>query len=356
MWIPVAIGIQFLLLYIVLGGPGRVLAGFSGQRSLLGIDSLGRFQIGLPVAMVLAFPSLATLAAFEKWVHPVGWLDIVVVQGLSLILMLRRLRRSSSIDSDATGRFSSDTQDVAATTSSTQSLALFSSPLLPKAEGGAGPRPAPESPAVMEGPLQSTSLPEKNVALSNRCAAEDVPTPTPTSAPPSPQEGAAVTAPIRGDVVDTEKREKVVAPVNPPAPPLEVRQLVRELAKIYGWNRVGLERPFVEVRQHIRSWERGQPSPDGRVASWRRIARDTLSALRQNGGALPLEEFFSERVMDADEYERDVMRRLSLSVLVGHDRLFIDPSDLEMCGEDMVVAMYRQALLELGAEGGVTYH
>lgn len=356
MWIPVAIGIQFLLLYVVLGGPGRVLAGFSGQRSLLGIDGLGRLQIGLPVAMVLAFPSLAALAAIEKWWHSVGWLDIVLVQGGALILMLYRLRRGSSIEISAPENSGSDSQESSATASSTQLLALSPCVSVTQAVAATDPQPRPAALAVVESSPLCSPTSEIKAALPEQRVEGDVAVPVASSALAIPPEIPSGTVPPQGNAVDEETPKGTSAPVIPSALPLEPRQLARELAKIYGWNRVGLERPFAEARQHIRTWERGQAAADGRVASWRRIARDTQAALRQNGGALPLEEFFTERVLDADEYERDVMRRLSFSVLVGHDRLFIDPSDLEMCGEDQVVAMYREALLELGAEGGVTFH
>jgi len=354
MWIPLAIGIQFFLLYALLGGPGRLLARFSGQSALLGVDSLGTLQLGLPIALLLAFPSLAALAAIEKWLHPVGWLDIVLTQATSLLLLLYRLRgpHPASIRAEV--------------------LSLDSLESSPTGESGYWHSQAtPPAVALPSMPSLTTELPAPPPSAntpkpSAPSAADSIITPTPAAKYPSSEaeieDGPLLSSlpihehrptpnekPLSGptDPVKNTEEQKKTAPERT-LPALDPRQLARELGKIYGWNRLGLERPFTEAR--------GEPRtgigvlPQERRDDLKHLAHQTLVSIRRDGGAALLAEFIADRLLEAGEYEGDVMRRLSLSVILGHDRLFIDPYDLEMCGEETVLAMYCLALTELGHE------
>ncbi|MDP1527330.1 MAG: hypothetical protein Q8M20_16105 [Rhodocyclaceae bacterium] len=80
------------MLYTFLGGPGGLLARVFGHSLFVTTAGWERVHFGLPMALVLAFPSLMVLAIIEKWLHPVGLLDIAVVQGVGLVMILAWLK------------------------------------------------------------------------------------------------------------------------------------------------------------------------------------------------------------------------------------------------------------------------
>lgn len=286
LWIPLAVGIQFFFLYAILGGPGALLARVTGHEQIADGVDWGRLQVGLPVALVLAFPSLMILAILDKWVRQVGLLEITVVQTFSLICLLLWLRGTGSVGAKEEGTQTEGDQ----------------------AEGEGAYARAPCFQQVPQ-PVESTQPIEA--------------IPAPVVIPPPP-----------------------VAPVSDPVKPTEI--LRRKLGKIYLWDDVGLGFPWAEARRlppgQLLSREDVIALGTENFAALRRIARDTLGALRR-GEDLPRYRCdMAEAIPDPWEYQLDVLQRLVCSVFFQHERLYVDQTDVELCGQRRLLLLYRIAL------------
>lgn len=299
-WIPATIAVQVLLLYSVLGGPSRLLARLAGDERLVGATVLNKVQIGLPLALVLAFPALVTLALLERLLGKVGILELVVVESGFLLLLLRILqRRQRAAEGD---REFSDMQ---------------------------APLAGPESPQAV---MAAGNVDSVVVADTHRehAVAREVLSGSPTM-------------------------PMIPTPVAPPwgtAAALDgPRVLLNRLNRIYLWDDIGAEGAFVEARRRpsatVLSSEEIAELGSATFACLRAVVHDTLRSLGSHERIWHEDDFSPERVLEVEEYQRDVMRRLVLSVWSDCERLYVDRTDVEMCGKRKLLLMYRIALAEL---------
>lgn len=317
MWMPVVIGIQLILLYAVLGGPGALIARCAGHAGLGDAKKLDMLQIGIPVALILAFPSLTALAMWEKWYGSVGTVEVVLAQAVSLLLLLYWLsRRTAPATGDPEAAVA---QDAAA----------------PSSEWRCTDPPPPLPPAAVMPTLDPESI---RVALTMERPADLPETPArmpAAEAPPSPAPACPIAA--AGDKAA-------------PARGLGPQGLLKRLHAIYLWDDIGLGKPYCEARARplARLIQADEVAACGDMdfKRLRSAAQETLARLGAGEYHWLPDELSPDRMLERYEYESDVMRRLVLSVWTEHERLFVDEADQEFCGAGKLAMMYRLALFE----------
>jgi len=319
LWIPLAVGVQLVLLYAFMGGPVALLGRFAGYEDLEVGTGWGGMQIGLPVALVLSFPSLMILALIEKWARQVGLFEVVLVQGIFLVLLLGWLKRRNG---RRDGESLSD--------ESVQEMAQQAN-ALPEVVAAA-PAPAPMS----------------DVGVAIALAAERL-------APPPAQPALEPVSRVSDPIVILPQPVTTMVASEPEASVSETEALLKKLRKIYMWDDVGLGRGYAEARKtplaHLISNADMIALGDDYFSTLRTLARTSIANVCRGNGACQAEGFaagFSaEMVLDRYEYEQDVMRRLAFSAVFSHDRLFIDQTDVELCSESLLLTMYRLVLFEV---------
>jgi len=84
------------------------------------------------------------------------------------------------------------------------------------------------------------------------------------------------------------------------------------------------------------------------VAGLRAVCRHTITLYRCGVDATTLRSIIAIHAVDGfDEYSADVMQRLTYSVLLERQRLFIDQTDIEVFGDEFIDLAYRLALYEV---------
>ena len=347
MWVPVVVGLQLAHLYYLQGGPGAFLARFVGGNGPLTGQGWGLLQVGIPIAMVLAFPPLIGLTLLGKAFGPVGVLHLLAVQGGYWLWLRRWLRK---IDAAA-----AETADDAAAAA------------VPEA-----PPPPPEIavPPLRRGPLDGPLMVESIGLPSGRFqAGSGAPLPLPPLAQPIFAAGPAVppappVSPVRsvGAVSSLPRPQSVYGTSRPPrapeesAPPrsghADVRALIDRLTKLYMWDDVGVDEPFRSSRKRsvakLFTGEDEARLGEALVAAMRSVARHTVVLYRCGVGDESLEDILAAHPVEGfDEYAADVMQRLVYSALLDRQKLFVDPMDLEIFGEEFIDALYRLALLDV---------
>jgi len=89
MWIPTVVVFQFIFLYLIRGGRGVVLGSACANERKLQGKTWGLLQVGFPIALVLSYPIIVALMLFDKWVQPIGPIEIVLAQGLYCLVLAR---------------------------------------------------------------------------------------------------------------------------------------------------------------------------------------------------------------------------------------------------------------------------
>lgn len=320
MWIPLVIGIQFVLLYVFWGGPQALLVRVVGPALQIG-SGLGWMQVGLPMALVMAFPSLITLAFIDKWLHPVGWLEIGAIQGLSFIMMLRWFGGHGHGDSEECSVSQPVSRSGGVVQSSSESMCLSHQ----RVTGSVA-----SVPCTQEGTANSQAMgvPE-GVCDTSLEHANTIRIP------------AAMPCQRRRDVAG--RKEVSLESV-----------LFKRLKKIYLWNDIGHARVFSEARKtplvHLVGRDDVAMLGPELFARLRAVVREVMMNFPQGSGSYRAEDGHETDLPEREEYLEDVMRRLTYSVLFSYDRLFIDRMDIELCGQAMLLSMYRLVLFEVGSE------
>lgn len=346
MWVPVVVGLQLAHLYYLLGGPGAFLARFVGSHGPLVGQGWGLLQVGIPIAMVLAFPPLIGLTLLGKAFGPVGVLHVLAVQGGYWLWLRRWLRKIDAAAAETAG-------DAAA-------AAVPEAP--PPAVEIAVP-PLRREP--LDGPLMVESI---GLPAGKFQARTGAPLPLPPLAQPifagGPVPPAPPVSPVRsvGAVASLPRPQNVYGasrPLRAPeesAPPRsghgDVQALIDRLTKLYMWDDVGIDEPFRSSRKRpvakLFTAEDEERLGEALVAAMRSVARHTVMLYRCGVGDESLEDILAAHPVEGfDEYAADVMQRLVYSALLDRQKLFVDPMDLEIFGEEFIDGLYRLALLEV---------
>lgn len=156
-----------------------------------------------------------------------------------------------------------------------------------------------------------------------------------------------------------QARAAAAPPSPPPAsaprhvPKADVGMQIEKLTKLYLWDNIGTREPFRTARKlparNLMTDDDRASSGAALIDAMRGVARRIIALYRDGGDAAdsaghPLDAIVMN---DFDEYAADVMQRLTYSVLLERERLFIDQTDIEIFGEETIGLMYRLALLEV---------
>lgn len=333
-WIPIVVGLQVAFLYLAQGGPGVFLARFIGNDGDLKGENWGLLQVGFPIALVLSFPALIGLTIVGKWIRPVGLLEIMAVQGIYWLL----LARWSPPDDAVPDERAADGDAMAGLVEA----------------GVAGPPPVSSIGLDRSGTGNDGRCPiEAGVAaVLPRAAVDGIPLFPGALRPQSaPSAGAAATL-ARPESVYASSAAPFRAQVEVLQGSAHAEKNIERLMKTYMWDDIGSGPPFKFARKlpPARLLQEADVARFGAtlIEGMRAVCRHTLAIYRHGVDATTLPSILAIHAVDGfDEYSADIMQRLTYSVLLERQRLFIDQTDVEIFGEDFLDCLYRLALLEV---------
>lgn len=343
-WVGIVVGLQLGFLYVVQGGPGAFLARFAGHEENFAKAHFGVLQIGLPIALVLSFPALMGLVLIDKWWRPVGLLEIATVQGLYWLWLARW--RASEADGLPPPSNAQDDNPL--------SQLHESQPAAPPNDGFIGIAAAqPERARSRVDAGVAAILPRAQIdgiplfpgaaRLQNRVE------PSESFAASIPEGGSARPLHPERAYAGIAMSPPVQAPRHPGHP--DNKAVLERLTSTYMWDDAGSGQAFKAARRLpadrlLTDDDRGrfgEPLLEAMCA----IACHTVAIYRYGVDTTTFATILSSySVKGFDEYSADVMQRLTYSVLYDRQRLFIDQTDIEIFGEELIECLYRMALLE----------
>jgi hypothetical protein len=336
-WIPIVVGLQLGFLYVVQGGPAVFLARFAGHDDDWADQHWGVMQVGTPIALVMAFPALAVLAVVGKWVRPIGVLEIFVVQGLYWLLLVRWQWQTHEV---------SAAHELGGTDGMSMPLE-GAIPAQPQSSAGFIGIAAPAKP-------HASKIDAGVAAILPRAASEGIPLFPGAARTPAAAPAGAAAAPSRPERIYAATAPAFHAAPETQATSSRADKTIERLVKTYMWDDIGSGPPFRQARklqpdQLIRQddIERfGEELMEG----MRAIGRHTVAVFRYGVDATTLQSLIAMHAVEGfDEYSADVMQRLTWSALLDRQRLFVDQTDIEIFGEEVLDCMYRLALFEVQA-------
>lgn len=354
-WVPIVVGLQLAHLYYLLGGPGPFLARVIGDDGNLREGNWGLLQVGVPIAVVLAFPPLIGLTVLGKFHGPIGLLEIVIVQGAYWLWLRHRLARH--------GAPAPATEAETSPTESPDPLPMESPAALERAERGRG------GPMLESIGLPSVRFHAQEVLGTPPMAKQPIIAPLLTMPMPAPPKSpvrsvAAVSSLPQAQNVYAgaasafrprdEQGKSEAAPAH-----ADIRSLIDRLTKLYMWDDIGTAEPFRGARrlpvERLTSGADGDRFGEELLTAMRHVARHTVMLYRCGVGDESLADIVEAHPVEGfDEYSADVMQRIVCSVLLDRHKLFLDQTDLEIFGEDFVDCLYRLALFEV--KGTIACH
>ena len=334
-WIPIAVLLQLAFLYLSQGGPAVFLARFAGHNDDWAEQHWGVMQVGMPIALVMAFPVLAVLAVVGKWFRPVGLLEILVVQGLYWALLLHWAWRTDAAHA------AQEVMDKDAMVGQ-----------MP--EAAALPSAAPAGFIGIGTPLKAvrSSIDAGVAAILPRAAVDGIPL-FPAAVPASATaRGGASATPASPERLYAASAASFQTPPNMAQSMARADKTIDRLMKTYMWDDIGSGPPF----KFVRKLQPAQLFPDAEACRFgeplleamRAACRHTVAIYRNGVDTTTLPSIVAMNAVDGfDEYSADVMQRLMYSALLERHKLFIDQTDIEIFGEDFMTWLYRLALSEV---------
>lgn len=388
MWIlvPVAVLLHFCMIYLFLGGPRGIFDRFVGgdtSRTARSRAKGGGIQVGFPVAVALSFPVIIALAVIDKLVATVGFLHFAAVIGVYWCLLAWLWRRRNRANSHA-GRYVADSGEDMGFSAGDADMIASVVDSSGKAEEGLGFRIPELGRQKKPGSAARPLVAEEFAPLSRLLAGASLPAATgseakvPSSRPAAVSSseklagtvqrlaGQARSTPVPAPepvIIPKPRLQPLPDPVAQIRPPADIQQagkdqqaLLKQLEKTYMWDEIGLGNPFKDARklsnERLLTVDDEQAFGAGVIHTMRSVAREAVQAYLSGTGfsAHPARQELAGEVSlgDVDEYLADVMKRMMYSVLYDRERLFIDQTDVEIFGEDLLGCLYRIALYEHG--------
>lgn len=337
-WLPLVVGLQLLFLYLAQGGPEAFLRRLFGQEEQFQDGRWGGLQVGMPISLVMSFPVLIVLTLCDRWLSEVGLLEIALVQGAYWLWLMRQ-----NVESDA------QAGDLDGPNPAPRDSGSADDHALPQADGsplhyiglesrGGDTRPGT---AVSIHPGVSPAVGKSRGSGSGK----------------GNQGAAGPTAPI--SLAPTCPGGVYAWSDSTPHAPFgggrnESRAILDRLKQLYLWDDICVGRSFKEA------WD----LPNSRLVSsedrirfgiefieaMSSIARHSVALFRYGADICSISDILSAHPVDGfDEYSADLMQRLTYSVLTGRQKLFIDQTDMEIFGEDLIECLFRVAIFEVRA-------
>ena len=342
-WIPMVVLAQLAFLYTFQGGPAKFLGRFAGHNDDWAEQQWGVMQVGLPIALLMAFPALVALAIVGRWLRPVGLLEILMVQGLYWGLLAYWSRQADAIP---VGEDATDVVEL--------SPALAEQPVGTGFVGVAEPVKV-----VHRSPLDAGVA-----AILPRAALDGIPLFPGSARPPGLPSGARMPAGASASLPNPERVYAASAvafhtPIEGAPESTRADKVVERLIKTYMWDDFGSTSLYKLARKL--PLDRLLKATDTErfgaelIAGLRAVCRHTITLHRCGVDATTLQSIVAIHAVDSfDEYAADVMQRLTYSALLERQRLFIDQTDIEIFGEEFLDCAYRLALFEV--QSALTWH
>lgn len=339
-WVLIVVALQLAFLYLVQGGPGTFLGHFAGHDENFASAHFGVVQVGLPIALVLSFPALGGLVLIDKWLRPVGLLEIAVVQGLYCLWLTR-------------WRWQTDAPAVESNPTDHDALSRMH-----EAQVSAAPSDNGFIGIAAPVAIERSSIDAGVAAILPRAALDGIPLFPGAGRPQGRPPVAAAPAGGSATLAHPDRAYAGSAPSfrSPDEPPRRLghpdnKAVIDRLTSIYMWDDIAAGHAFTFARKlspgQLLSADDRARYGEALIDAMHGVARHTIAMYRYGVDTTTFATILSSCCVDGfDEYSADLMQRLTYSVLFERQKLFIDQTDIEIFGEDFIVCLYRLALYE----------